>query len=234
MPGKIRALFSRHKNRLAPRFSAYMESKPLLLALSIFNWPRRKIRQMYGWVVGWSDTPKAERALGAIAIAEGSFFPIPPDPLLIAMTTAKPKKYLRFATICTGASIAGGILGYLIGLALFGTAGQWVVDTYHLQSDFDAVGQRYEDSAFLTVLTAAFTPIPFKLITISAGVFHVNFIAFIVASIIGRGARFFLVATLAHHLGRRYKDKIERYIDVLGLLFIVLIVLGFLAFKLVL
>lgn len=231
MPGRVRSLLSRQRQRWAPRFSAYLESKPLLLALSIFNWPRRKIRQMYGWVVGWSDTPKAERALGAIAIAEGSFFPIPPDPLLIAMTTAKPKKYLRFATICTAASIVGGALGYLIGLVLFETVGQWIVDTYHLQSDFDAIGQRYEDSAFLAVLTAAFTPIPFKLITVSAGVFHVNFIAFIVASIIGRGARFFLVATLMHHLGRRYKDKIERYIDVLGLLFIVLIILGFVAFK---
>lgn len=228
---RIRKLFRRSKERLAPKYEAYVQSKPMLLLLGIFNWPRRKIRQMYAWVVKWADSKYAERALGGIALAEGSVFPIPPDPLLIAMTTAKPKKYLRFAAICTVASIAGGALGYLIGLGLFETVGRWIVDTYHLQSDFDAIGVRFSESAFLAVLTAAFTPIPFKLVALAAGVFQVNFLVFIAASLIGRGARFFLVATLMHHLGRRYQDKIERYIDLLGIAFIALVVLGFVVVK---
>jgi membrane protein YqaA with SNARE-associated domain len=223
-----------HKDRLAPRYEAYVQSKPLLLLLSMFNWPRRQIRRLYAWVVGWADSKQAERALGGIAFAESSVFPVPPDPLLIAMTTAKPRKWLRFAFICTAASIAGGILGYFIGVGLFETVGRWVVDTYHLQEDFDAIGLRYAESAFLTIVIAAFTPIPYKLIAISAGVFHVNFMVFVAASVLGRGIRFFLVAYLMHHFGRRYKDKIERYVDILSILFIALVVLGFVVVKLLL
>lgn len=198
----------------------------MLLLLSVFNWPRKKIRQAYAWVVGWADKPSSEKALGGIAFAESSFFPIPPDPLLIALTIAKPKKYIRFATITTLSSIAGGILGYFIGVALFESVGQWVIDTYHLESEFAYIETRYAASAFIAIFTAAFTPIPYKLITISAGVFGVNFIVFILASILGRGLRFFLVATLMHHFGARYKDKIEKYIDILGILFILLLVGG--------
>jgi len=230
--GRVKAMLRRGKARLAPRFEEYLQSKPLLILLSIFNWPRKQIRRLYAWVVGWADTKQAERALGVIALAESAIFPIPPDPLLIAMTTAQPKKYLRFALICTVASIAGGIIGYLIGIGLFEAIGQRIIETYHLQQDFEAIGDRYSQNAFLTILTAAFTPIPYKLIAISAGVFHVDFWLFVVASVIGRGGRFFMVASLMHHFGQRYRDKIERYIDVLGLLFIVAIVLGFFIIKL--
>lgn len=214
-----------------PRFEAFIETRPALLLLSLFNWPRKKIRQLYGWVIGLSEKKGADRALASIAIAESSFFPIPPDPLLIAMVTAKPNRYLRLAFICTAASVAGGVLGYMIGSGLFETVGKWVIDTYNLHAEFTAIGERYEANSLLTIFTAAFTPIPYKLITISAGVFHVNFVSFIIASIIGRGARFFTVATLMHHFGKRYKDTIEKYIDILSLAFVALLILGVLALK---
>lgn len=186
---------------------------------------------MYRWVVGWSEGKNAERALGGIAFAESSVFPIPPDPLLIAMTTVQPKKYLRFAAICTIASVLGGALGYFIGVGLFETVGRWVIDTYSLHSEFEIIGQRYSENAFLAIFTAAFTPIPYKLIAISAGVFHVNLLVFIIASIIGRGGRFFAVALAMHHFGKRYKDTIEKYIDLLSLAFTALVILGFVAIR---
>lgn len=214
-----------------PRFQDFIGSKPLLFALSCVAWPRRVIRQLYGWVVGWAETKRAEQALAGIAFAESSFFPIPPDPLLIAMVMAKPTLFLRHAFICTISSAVGGMFGYFIGLMLFSTVGIWIVETYHLQEEFVHIGIRYEENAFLTVFTAAFTPIPYKLITIAAGVFKINFVEFVVGSVIGRGMRFFLVAFLMHHLGRRYKDSIEKYIDILSIAFVVLLVLGFLTLK---
>jgi membrane protein YqaA with SNARE-associated domain len=215
----------------SPRFQAFVESRPILFALSCVAWPRRVIRQLYGWVVGWAETKRAEQALAGIAFAESSFFPIPPDPLLIAMVMAKPTLFLRHATICTFSSALGGVFGYAIGLMLFSTVGAWIVNTYGLQEEFVQIGIRYEENAFLTVFTAAFTPIPYKLITVAAGVFKINFVMFVIGSVIGRGMRFFLVAFLMHHLGRRYKDSIEKYIDLLSIAFVTLLVLGFLTLK---
>jgi membrane protein YqaA with SNARE-associated domain len=222
---------SEKNNKPWPRYQKFIESKPVLLLLSIFEWPRKQIRKLYHWVVGWSETKNADRALGAIAFAESSVFPVPPDPLLIATTVAQPKKYLRLAAICTLASIAGGILGYAIGVGLFESVGQWVITTYHLEETFVEIGQRYDANAFLTIFTAAFTPVPYKLITISAGVFSVNFFVFVLASVIGRGLRFFTVATLMRYFGKRYKDTIEKYIDLLSLAFVALLVLGVMAIK---
>ncbi len=215
----------------SPRFQAFVESRPILFALSCVAWPRKVIRQLYGWVVGWAETKRAEQALAGIAFAESSFFPIPPDPLLIAMVMVKPTLFLRHATICTLSSALGGVFGYAIGLMLFSTVGAWIVNTYGLQEEFVQIGIRYEENAFLTVFTAAFTPIPYKLITVAAGVFKINFVMFVIGSVIGRGMRFFLVAFLMHHLGRRYKDSIEKYIDLLSIAFVTLLVLGFLALK---
>lgn len=223
-------LFFWRKNN-APRFREFIESKPILWLLSCFNWPRKKIRSLYNWVVGWAQTKRAEQALAGIAFAESSFFPIPPDPLLIAMVMAQPSRFLRHAFICTVASALGGVAGYGIGMVLFGTIGSWVIDTYGLQEEFALIGVRYGENAFLTVFTAAFTPIPYKLITIAAGVFKINFVVFVIASFIGRGMRFFLVAFLMHHLGRRYKDSIEKYIDVLSLVFVAVLILGFFSLR---
>lgn len=215
----------------SPKFSEFIESKPIFFVLSLFSWPSRMIRRLYRWVVGWAGSRRAEQALFGISFVESSFFPIPPDPLLIAMTTVHPNKFLRFAIICTAASVLGGVFGYSIGVGLFETVGVWVVETYHLEQEFQMIGLRYEENAFLTIFTAAFTPIPFKLITIAAGVFRVNLMEFLVAAVVGRGARFFLVAYLMHHFGKRYKDMIEKYVDIFSLAFVVLLIAGFFAVK---
>lgn len=213
------------------RLRAFMASKPILSLLWMINWPRTLIRRMYNWVVGWSESKNAERALGSIAVAESSFFPIPPDPLLIAMTTVRPRKYLRFATICTVGSVIGGLIGYAIGVGLFESVGLWVINTYGLQGEFARIGERFDANAFLAVFATGFTPIPYKLITISAGVFQINLATFIIASIIGRGGRFFAVAFAMHHFGKRYKDKIEKYIDLLSVAFLILLVGGFMVIR---
>jgi membrane protein YqaA with SNARE-associated domain len=114
---------------------------------------------------------------------------------------------------------------------LFESLGQGVINAYSLHHEFTVIGQRYNENALLAIFTAAFTPIPYKLITIAAGVFKVNFLVFIVASILGRGARFFGVAYLMHHFGKRYKDKIEKYIDILSLAFVAVLILGLLAIR---
>lgn len=219
------------KKRLAPTYNRFIETKPILWLLSCVSWFRRGIRNMYNWVVGWAEKPQAEKALAGISFAESSFFPIPPDPLVIAMVTARPKKYIRIASICTVGSVLGGIAGYLIGMFLFETVGRWVIDTYGLQKEFVSIGELYAAHAFLAILIGGFTPIPYKLVAIAAGVFAINFPIFFIASILSRGGRFFLVATLMHHFGKRYKDKIEQYIDGLGFLFILLVIAGVIAVK---
>ncbi len=147
------------------------------------------------------------------------------------MVTAKPNKWLRFAIITTVASVIGGVFGYIIGAGLQETIGRLIIDTYHLQEEFITVGGLYAEYTFLAVIVAGFTPIPYKLFSIAAGVFAVNLPLFALASFVGRGGRFFLVAYLMHHFGKRYKDKIEKYIDTLGFVFIILIILGFIAVK---
>lgn len=189
------------------------------------------MRASYHWVISWAEKKQAEKALAGLSFAESSFFPIPPDPLLIAMVTAKPNKWLRFAIITTVASVMGGVFGYIIGAGLQETIGRLIIDAYHLQEEFITVGGLYAEYTFLAVIVAGFTPIPYKLFSIAAGVFAVNLPLFALASFVGRGGRFFLVAYLMHHFGKRYKDKIEKYIDTLGFVFIILIILGFIAVK---
>ncbi len=219
------------RSKLGPRFSRFLETKPVLWLLSGITWFRNLIRRMYNWVVGWAEKPSAEKALGGLSFAESSFFPIPPDPLIIAMVTARPKKWFRIASIGVIGSVLGGIAGYVIGMFLFATLGQWIIDTYSLQAQYESAAQLFRDHAFLAVLIGGFTPIPYKLVAIAAGAAPVSLPIFIIASILSRGGRFYLVAFLMHHFGKRYKDKIEKYIDGLGFLFILLVIIGFVAIK---
>ncbi|MEX0934657.1 MAG: YqaA family protein [Candidatus Saccharimonadales bacterium] len=206
-----------------------IEKKTLFLRM--ITWPSRSIRRVYAWMMKWGDSPQAEKALFGFSFIESSFFPIPPDPLLITMVIANVKKWFRFALITTIASVIGAGLGYLIGFGAFETIGRSIVDFYNLEEEFKFVGEQYEQNAFWTILIAGFTPIPYKVFTIASGVFTINIITLLVASLIGRGGRFIIVAFLAKTLGARYKDKIERYIDVLGLLFLGLIIAGFVVIK---
>lgn len=214
--------------------NSFREEPQSSIFYTVLNWPRKIIRRLYAWTMKWSDSPQAEKALFGISFSESSFFPIPPDPLLIAMVTSNGKKWLRLALITTVASVLGAVLGYYIGFGLFESIGEAILATYGLEHEFAAIGERYDENAFLAVLAAGFTPIPFKVFTLAGGFFHINILTLITASLISRGARFGIVAWLARVLGARYKDKIERYIDIIGLVFLAVLVLGFVVMRYVL
>lgn len=185
------------------------------------------IRKLYDWTIALARHPKAEWALFAIAFAESSFFPIPPDVLLIAMAVAVPLRALRYATITAVGSVLGGIAGYAIGAFVFSAIGAPIVAFYHAEGLVHSIGLKYESYAFFTVFTAAFTPIPYKVITIAAGFFKISFIPFVLASAIGRSLRFFLVAWLIHHYGARITAFIDKYFNLLSFAFTVILIGGY-------
>ncbi len=191
----------------------------------------RMLRGLYDWTLHWAQTPAAPYALFLIAFIESSFFPVPPDVLLIAMVVAHRKRWFWYATICTAGSVCGAFLGYAIGWGLYESVGKLIVSTYHLEKMMELVGRKYAENAFLTVFTAAFTPIPYKVITIAAGLFKIPLSVLTVASIIGRAGRFFLVALSLRLFGKKIQDTIERYFDLFSLIFLALLVGGFLILK---
>lgn len=189
------------------------------------------MRRLYNWTLHWSKTKNAKVALFGLAFAESSFFPIPPDVLVIAMTVAHRAKWWFYASIATVGSVLGGVLGYYIGFALFQTIGQPIVDFYHLQKYFEIVQVKYNENAFLAVFTAAFTPIPYKVFTIAGGVFHINLATLIVGSLLGRAGRFFAVAFALNLFGDKISKAIEKYFDILSLVFMALLIGGFLLLR---
>ena len=194
------------------------------------------VRRLYDWVLHWAETPFGGIALFVNSFAESSFFPIPPDPLLIALCIGEPKKSFRFAFWCSVASVLGGVGGYLIGALVWGMVGQYFfsyVPSFTPQA-FEHVGSLYENYNFWVVFTAGFTPIPYKLITIGAGVFKINFLVFLLASVLSRSARFFLVAALIRRFGPSIKDIIDHYFNLCTIIFMILLAGGFLVFKYVL
>ena len=198
----------------------------------IFTYPMAFIRKCYDWTINWSKTKYAGLALFFISFAESSFFPVPPDVLLIPMVIAEREKWFRTALICSVASVLGSLLGYFIGYQLFELIGQKIVDFYNLQEVMSVLSQKYSEHAFITVFTAAFTPIPYKAITITAGLFKISLLSFIVASAIGRSARFFIVAVLIRIFGEKIQYFIEKYFNLLTVVFTVLLIGGFVCLKL--
>ncbi len=192
------------------------------------------LRRLYHWVIAWADRPGGPVALTAIAFAEASFFPIPPDVLLIPLALGRPTRALWFATLTTVGSVAGAMLGYLIGSSLYHSIGRPILEFYNLTAQYDAIGRLYADNLLLSLGTAGFTPIPFKVFTIAAGGFAVSFPAFVAISAVSRGARFFLVGILIAAFGERIRGFIERYFNLLTILFVIALVGGFLLVALVL
>ena len=178
---------------------------------------------MYDWVLHWAATPYALPALFFISFVESSFFPIPPDILLIAMTVAVPALWLRFSFFCSVASVLGGMFGYLIGYQFMELIGNRIVDLYHLQAKFEKIG----------VAAAGFTPLPYKIFTLAAGAFKINFPTFVLASAISRSARFFLVGFIIYKFGPPIKILIEKYFNLFSIVFFILF-LGFYLLKFVL
>lgn len=189
---------------------------------------RGPVRRLYDWVLGWADRPGGSWALFGIAFAEASFFPIPPDVLLIPLVIGRPTRGLWFAAVCTAGSVCGAVGGYLIGTFLFSSIGQPILELYGATDQYASLGRMFNENLWLTLGTAGFTPIPFKVFTIAAGAFGVAFLPFVVVSAVSRGARFFLVAGLLTLFGVRIRDFIERYFNLLSILFVVLLIGGFL------
>ena len=186
------------------------------------------LHRLYHWTLKWSAHPRASWALFGIAFIESSFFLIPPDVLLIPMTLAKPRRWAWYGFLTMIGSVFGGIAGYFIGWGLWESIGEAIVRFYHFEEEIAALANRYETYAFWTVFAAALTPIPYKIITISAGLFRISLVTMIVASFIGRGMRFFIVAALVGIFGEPIKRIIEHYFDLLAFLFVALLIIGFL------
>ncbi len=192
-------------------------------------------RHLYDWVTGFSDSRHGARALFILSFAESSFFPIPPDVLLGPLTLGAPKKWLKFAFWCSVASVVGGILGYCIGMFLWSLIGGWVIN--HMgwagmtEQNFATFQGWYARYDFLIVFLCGFTPLPYKVCTISAGIAAINFPGFLLASTVSRSARFFMVAGLFGWKGERIRPFIEKYFNWLSLAFAVLLIAGFAVLK---
>jgi membrane protein YqaA with SNARE-associated domain len=189
------------------------------------------MRRLYQWVLHWAESPYSGWALFLIAVAESSFFPCPPDALLIPLALAAPYRSLRYALICTVGSVLGGMMGYVIGWQLMETIGHPILQAYGLEERFLQIQSLYRTYDALAVGIAGFSPLPYKLFTIGAGAFSINFPVFVLASIVGRGSRFFLVGGLIALFGPRIRPWIERYFTWLVVAFTLLLVLGFAVFK---
>ncbi len=192
-------------------------------------------RRLYDWVIHFAGTRHGPTALFLLSLAESSFFPIPPDVLLAPLTLGAPKKWFKFALACSIASVIGGILGYGIGMFLWGMIGPWAFE--HLgflhitPENFAKFDGWYDRFDFVIVFTCGFTPLPYKVCTISAGVARISFVGFLVASAVSRSARFFLVAGLFRWKGEKIRPFIEKYFNLLTLLFVLLLIGGFAVMK---
>ena len=189
------------------------------------------LKRLYDWVLHWAETPYGSWALFLIAFAESSFFPIPPDVLLVALAIGKPKKAFTFAAICTAGSILGAMLGYVIGWQFMTSVGESIVHFYGLTDKVDYIAALYRRYDAWAVGIAGFTPIPYKVFTITAGAFKINFPVFMLASIVSRSARFFLVGLLIYAYGAKIQTFIERYFNTLAIIFTLLLVGGFFLIK---
>ncbi len=192
------------------------------------------VKRLYDWVLSWGDSRWGVLALFILAFAESSFFPIPPDVLLIALCLGAVTRSFRFAAICLAGSILGAAGGYAIGYYLWqNTAGEytalanWFFAHVFSEESFLEVKSLYDEYDFWIVFTAGFTPLPYKLFTISGGLFRIDLVMFFVASMVSRGLRFFLIAGLIWKFGAPIKTFIEKYFNLLAILFTVLLIGGF-------
>jgi membrane protein YqaA with SNARE-associated domain len=191
------------------------------------------IRRLYDWVLHWADTPYGTPALFVLAFFVCLFFPIPPDVLQIALSAGRPRQSFWYATVSLVGSVLGAFLGFLIGYAFWATTQDFFYNYVpgFTKELFETVKGYYEANAFLAIFTAAFTPIPYKVFTIAAGVCEISLLTLFFASLVGRGARFYLVATMMFFCGSMIKQWIEKYFNVLTIVFTILLIGGFVWIK---
>jgi membrane protein YqaA with SNARE-associated domain len=189
------------------------------------------MRRLYDWVIRLAGHPRAIPAMGVVSFAESSFFPIPPDVMLVPMILANRRKAFTIALVCTICSVLGGLLGYAIGFYFFETIGAWVVKTYGLQAALEKFRDEFAHYGIWVILIKGLTPIPYKLVTIASGAAHFDLFTFVWASIVTRGVRFFLVAALLWKFGEPIRAFIEKRLTLVMWLFLIALVGGFVAVK---
>lgn len=189
------------------------------------------LRRLYDWVLQWAKTPYGMWALFLLAFCESSFFPIPPDILLIALAVAVPKRSIRYALVCSIGSVLGGCFGYLIGWRFMEAMGNKIIMFYNFSDKFNYIRELYQHYDAWAVGVAGFTPIPYKVFTILAGAFRINFPVFLFASLVSRSARFFLIGGLIYWFGPKVQSFIEQYFNILAIAFTVLLIAGFVAIR---
>ena len=184
-------------------------------------------QRLYHWTLSLAERPYAVWALAAIAFAESSFFPIPPDAVLVPMSLAQPKKAWTFAAVCTIASVLGGIVGYAIGALLYDTLGQWLIGLYGYGEKVEALREFYAKWGALVILVKGLTPIPYKLVTIVSGALGYNFPLFVALSLLTRGIRFFALAAILNRWGEPIKAALDRHFAPFMLIILATIIGGF-------
>jgi membrane protein YqaA with SNARE-associated domain len=192
--------------------------------------PRPKpnaLRRLYDWTIALASKRYAETALFCVAFAESSFFPIPPDIMLVPMTLAQPKRAWRYAAICTIASVVGGLVGYAIGYFLLESIGRTILKFYGVMAQYEDLKTLFDEWGVWIITIKGMTPIPYKLVTITAGALHFALIPFILASIVSRAMRFFMVAALLWKFGEPVRHFIEKRLELVTTVFLVLLVAGF-------
>jgi membrane protein YqaA with SNARE-associated domain len=189
------------------------------------------LRRLYDWTLSLAAKPSAPYALAAVSFAESSFFPIPPDVMLVPMMLARPDRAWFYALVCTVASVVGGVLGYMIGLLLYDSIGAWLFQLYGLTEGAESFRHAYAEYGHWVILLKGLTPIPYKLVTITSGFAGYSLFWFVVLSIITRGARFFFIALLMTRFGPTIKTFIDRHFNAVAAGAIAAIVGGFVAFR---
>jgi membrane protein YqaA with SNARE-associated domain len=184
-------------------------------------------KRLYHWTLSLAESPHAPWALALVAFAESSFFPIPPDVILVPMALAKPRRALVYAAICTAASVVGGMVGYAIGALLYDTLGQWLISLYGYAERVEALRVFYAQWGWAFILVKGLTPIPFKLVTIVSGLLGYNFALFVLLCIVTRGLRFFLLAGLLNWFGEPIKAALERHFAIFLGIILVAVIGGF-------
>ena len=192
------------------------------------------IRSLYEWIMALAGKPTAPWALGAVAFAESSFFPIPPHAMLVPMAVSRPDRVWFYALIATVGSVAGGLLGYAIGALLFDSLGQWLFRLYGLQNSAVSFQDSYAQYGHWVILLKGLTPIPYKLVTITSGFAHYSLFWFTILSIVTRGARFFILAGLLGRYGVQIRGVLDRHLNVVAAIAAAVIILGFVLFKVLL
>lgn len=189
------------------------------------------LRRLYDRCLEWMQKPGGERVLFWVAVAESSVFPIPPDLFLMALGIAAPTRVFRYALICTVGSVLGGMIGYGLGFFFMEAVGHQILAWYGLADHYAAAQGLYRQYDAWAVAAAGFTPLPYKLFTLTAGAFEISFPTFCLASLLSRAARFFLVAAFIYKFGAPIRAFIERYFNLLTIVFLVLLVGGYLLIK---